>query len=160
VRRVVPYPLLTIGLALVWLLLSGFTRGQFVLAVLVSVSAAHALHALGEVSPNIHRWLAIPQFLGIVAHDVAISNITVATALLFDRRDRLSGFVTVPLRLKNPSALAILAIVLTSTPGTAWIDYNAARGELLIHIFDLVDDDYWPDVIANRYEKLLMEIFG
>lgn len=159
-RRIVPYPVLAIALALVWLLLSGFTRGQFVLAVIVSLSAAHALHALGEVSPRIHRWLAIPQLLGIVLYDVAISNITVARALLFAKRDRQPGFVTMPIRLKNPSALAILAIVVTSTPGTAWIDYNAARGELLIHIFDLVEDHDWPGVIANRYENLLLEIFG
>lgn len=159
-RRLVPYPLLAIGLALAWLLLSGFTRGQFVLAVLVSVSAAHALRALGEVSPRIHRWLAIPQFLGIVLYDIAISNITVAKTLLFGKRGRQPGFVTVPLKLTNPAALAILAIVVTSTPGTAWIDYNAARGELLMHIFDLVEDDDWPSLIANRYEKLLMEIFA
>lgn len=159
-RRLVPYPLLAIGLALVWLLLSGFTRGQFVLAVLVSVSAVHALHALGEVSPKIHRWLAVPQLLGIVFYDVALSNIAVAGTLLSARRDRKPGFVTVPLRLKNPAALAILAIVVTSTPGTAWIDYNAARGELLIHIFDLAEDSDWPGLIANRYENLLMEIFG
>lgn len=159
-RRLVPYPLLAIALALAWLLLSGFTRGQFVLAVLVSLIAAHALNALGEVSPRIHRWLAVPKFLGIVLHDIAVSNLTVARALLFAKRDRQPGFVTIPLRLRNPSALAILAIVVTSTPGTAWIDYNSARGELLIHIFDLVEDHDWPSVIATRYEDLLMEIFG
>lgn len=158
-RRIVPYPMLAVGLMLAWLLLSGFTRGQFALAILVSITAAHALHALGEVSPRIHRWLAIPQLLGIVFYDVGLSNIAVARTLLFPRRDRRPGFVTVPLRLKNPAALAILAIVVTSTPGTAWIDYNAARGELLIHIFDLVEDDDWPNLIANRYENLLLEIF-
>jgi len=159
-RSLLPYPALAVCLVLIWLLLTAFTPGQFVLAVLVAVGASHAMHALGEVSPKVRRWLAIPQLLGVVLYDIAISNVTVAKTLLFGRRSRQSGFVTIPLRLRNPSALAVLAIVLTSTPGTAWVDYNAARGELLIHVFDLVDGHDWKDIIANRYEKLLMEIFA
>lgn len=158
-RKLLPYPALIVGLVLMWLLLTSFTRGQFVLAVLVSVGAAHALTALGEVSPSVRRWMAIPELLGIVFYDVAASNLSMARTLLSRRRDRRSGFVVVPVRLTNTSALAILAIVLTSTPGTAWIDYNAARGELLIHVFDLSGGNDWKDIIANRYERLLMEIF-
>jgi multicomponent K+:H+ antiporter subunit E len=157
---ILPYPLLAAGLALMWLLLAGFTPGQLVLAVIVSVASSHALAALGEVSPRIRRWLAIPELFGIVLYDIVRSNVAVASILLSGRRrPRTSGFIVVPIRLRHPSALAILSIVLTSTPGTAWLDYNSTRGELLIHVFDLVDDAQWIDLIANRYEKLLLEIF-
>lgn len=159
-RRLLPYPLLAANLALMWLLLAGFTRGQFVLAIMVAIGASHALKALGEVSPRIHRWLAIPELIGIVLYDIARSNIAVTYILLSGaRRERKSGFITVPIRLRNPTGLAVLAIVLTSTPGTAWLDYNSARGELLIHVFDLVDEHAWIDLIGNRYERRLMEIF-
>jgi multicomponent K+:H+ antiporter subunit E len=157
---ILPYPLLAAGLALMWLLLAGFTPGQLVLAVIVSVASSHALAALGEVSPRIRRWLAIPELFGIVLYDIVRSNVAVASILLSGRRrPRTSGFIVVPIRLRHPSALAILSIVLTSTPGTAWLDYSSTRGELLIHVFDLVDDAQWIDLIANRYEKLLLEIF-
>ena len=135
-----PYPLLTAGLALMWLLLTGFTPGQLLLAAIVSVGAGYGLKALGETSPRVRRWLAMPELFGIVCYDIVRSNV-------------------IQLRVSNPSALAILAIVLTSTPGTAWLDYNAARGELLIHVFDLVDEAEWVDIIANRYERLLLEMF-
>ena len=36
-------------------------------------------------------------------------------------------------------------MIVTSTPGTAWMDYDAARGRLLLHVFDLVDEDEWRD---------------
>lgn len=157
---ILPYPLLAADLALMWLLLAGFTPGQLVLAVIVSVASSHALAALGEVSPRIRRWLAIPELFGIVLYDIVRSNVAVASILLSGRRrPRTSGFIVVPIRLRHPSALAILSIVLTSTPGTAWLDYNSTRGELLIHVFDLVDEAQWIDLIANRYEKLLLEIF-
>lgn len=155
-----PYPLLTLGLALMWLLLAGFSLGQMVMAAAVSIAASHALKALGEVSPRIRRWLAMPELLGIVLYDIVRSNIAV-TAILLSRqgRSRHSGFIVVPLRIRHPSSLAILSIILTSTPGTAWLDYSSARGELLIHVFDLVDREEWIDLITNRYERLLLEMF-
>lgn len=159
-RAVLPYPLLAAGLAFMWLALSGFTPGHAILAVLVALGASYALQALGETSPRIRRYAAIPELLGIVLYDIVRSNFAVAGIILSGkRRQRTSGFILVPIRLTNPSALAILSIVLTSTPGTAWLDYNSARGTLLIHVFDLVDEATWVDLIANRYERLLLEIF-
>jgi multicomponent K+:H+ antiporter subunit E len=160
IGKLLPYPLLTLGLVLMWLLLAGFTRGQFVIAIGVAVGASHALSALGETQPRIRRWGAIPELLGIVAYDIARSNLAVARILLSgSTRPGRSGFVNMPVRLRSPAGLAILAIVLTATPGTAWLDYNSSRGEILIHVFDLVDEAEWIELIGNRYEKLLMEIF-
>lgn len=159
-KRLLPYPLLTVNLVVMWLLLAGFTRGQFVLGVIAAIFATHALKALGEASPPIRSWRAIPGFVAIVLYDIARSNLTVAYLLLSGHtRERKSGFVTIPLRLRNPAGLSVLAVVITSTPGTAWIDYNSARGELLIHVFDLVDEAGWLHLIKNRYEAPLLEIF-
>lgn len=160
IGRLLPYPLLTLGLVLMWLLLAGFTPGQFVIAAGVAVTASHALAALGETSPTIGRWRAIPELAAIVLYDIMRSNLAVTRMLLSGaRRQRRSGFVTVPIRLRSPAGLAVLAIVITATPGTAWLDYNSARGEILIHVFDLVDEHDWVELIGNRYEKLLLEIF-
>ncbi|QDC00440.1 Na+/H+ antiporter subunit E [Mesorhizobium sp. 8] len=158
-RWLLPYPLLTLALALMWLLLSGVSPGQVVLAAGVATGASHALAALGETSPTIRRWLAIPELFGIVLYDIVRSNIAVAGILLGLGSARKAGFVTVPLTTRSPSALAILSIIVTSTPGTAWIDYDAARNEVLVHVFDLVDEAHWRQLIAERYERLLMEIF-
>jgi len=156
-RPFFPYPLLIAGLALMWLLLAGFTPGQFVLAVAVSIAASHAFKALGEVSPQVRRWLAMPELLGIVLYDIVRSNIAV-TQILLSGRPRTSGFVIIPLKVRHPSALAILSIIITSTPGTAWLDYTA-RGDLTIHVFDLVDEQEWIELIGDRYERLLLEMF-
>lgn len=157
-RTLLPYPLLVVGLALMWLLLSGFTPGQLVLAVVVSIAASHALKALGEASPHVRRWLAMPELFGIVLYDIVRSNIAV-TKILVTGRQSTAGFVIMPLRVSHPSALAILSIIITSTPGTAWIDYSTVRKELMIHVFDLVDEQEWIELIANRYERLLLEMF-
>lgn len=158
--RVFPHPLMMASLVVTWLVLAGFTPGQFVLGVGVALLAGQGLAALHPVKPRLRRWDLIPRLVAIVLYDIVRSNIAVVSIILGGpRRVRRSGFVSIPLDLRDPTALAVLSVIITSTPGTAWFDYNAARGLLLIHVFDLVDEEGWRDLIKNRYEHLLMEIF-
>ncbi|AZN71579.1 Na+/H+ antiporter subunit E [Georhizobium profundi] len=158
--RIFPYPVMTLGLFVMWIALAGATPGHTVLAFIVSTGSALTLKALGEKSTRVKRVDAIVTLASVVFVDILRSNYDVARLILFGKRlDRKSGFMTVPIRLKNPSSLAVLSIVLTSTPGTAWLDYNAAQGTLIIHVFDLKDESHWLDLISNRYERLLLEIF-
>ena len=53
----------------------------------------------------------------------------------------------------------MLSCIITSTPGTAWVEYAPDTGVLLIHVLDLVAKDEWIALIKNRYESMLMEIF-
>lgn len=158
--RVLPYPFLTAALLLTWLLLTSFSPGQFLLGAIVATAAARAMTALQPSKPRLRRWQLIPRLAGIVALDILRSNIAVASIILRGRRrDRVAGFVAIPLELRDKTGLAVLACIVTSTPGTAWIEYAHDSGVLLIHVLDLVDSDEWVALIKNRYESLLMEIF-
>lgn len=66
----------------------------------------------------------------------------------------------IPLELRDPYGLAMLACIITSTPGTLWVDFNEASGTLTIHVLDLVDKTEWVRTIKGRYERLLLEIFA
>jgi multicomponent K+:H+ antiporter subunit E len=84
--------------------------------------------------------------------DIIRSNFAVARIVLsLDRRDRHSGFVSIPLDLRDSYALAVLACIITSTPGTIWVDFNSSNRVLLIHVLDLIDEDAWVRTIKNRY---------
>ena len=67
--------------------------------------------------------------------------------------------MTIPLELRNQYGLAILSCIITSTPGTVWVNYDSAKGMLLIHVLDLINEAEWIDLIKSRYERRLMEIF-
>lgn len=158
-NRLFPYPLLIAGLTLAWLLLTRFSLGQLLLGLAVALVAAQAMQRLQPSRPRIRRWDLVPRLAGIVVWDILRSNYDVARILLRRRSpERKSGFLAVPLDMRDETGLAILAIILTSTPGTIWLDYSAARGTLLVHVFDMVDEAHWIDLIKNRYERLLMEI--
>ncbi|QRM57337.1 Na+/H+ antiporter subunit E [Sinorhizobium sp. BG8] len=155
-----PYPLLTASLVGMWLLLNGFSIGHLLLGTLVAVFASWGMAALQPTKPRLRRWYLLPKLVLILLYDIALSNLAVARIILGRRSvSRQSGFVTVPLDLSDDTALAVLSVVLTSTPGTAWVEHNSKEKTLLIHTLDLADENHWRDLIKNRYEKLLMGIF-
>jgi multicomponent K+:H+ antiporter subunit E len=88
------------------------------------------------------------------------SNIAVARIILGPRHlKHVSGFVNIPLDLRAPYGLAALAIIITSTPGTLWVNFDSAERILTIHVLDLIDEEVWISTVKHRYERRLMEIF-
>lgn len=159
-NRLLPYPLLTAALLLMWLLLTSFSIGQFLVGAVVAIGASRAMAALHPSKPRLRRWQLFPKLLGRVTLDILQSNIAVAGIIIGgNRRDRVAGFVAIPLDLRDKTALAVLACIVTSTPGTAWVEYAPDSGVLLLHVLDLADEAEWIAVIKNRYEALLMDIF-
>ena len=154
-----PYPLLSLSLVIMWLALNGFTLGQLILGAIVAVLASWGMASLRPSKPKLAKWHLLPKLVGIVLYDIVRSNMAVVYLLLGGRRSRKAGFITIPLDLKDPTALAVLAVIVTSTPGTAWLEYNSLNSTVLIHVFDLVEDAEWEALIKTRYEALLMEIF-
>lgn len=160
-RRIVPYPLLAAALLAMWLLLTQtFSAGQLLLGSAIAIAATHATAKLRPRRARIHSAGAIARLMGLVFIDIIRSNLAVAAIVLGRRTDRVSGFVRFPLALRDPFGLTTLALIITATPGSMWVEYNAERGELLVHVLDLVDEQEWIALIKRRYETLLMDIFG
>lgn len=159
--RVVPYPVMMASLVLMWLLLTRFSLGHLILGSAIALAAVQAMSALTPAKPRVRRWDRVPVLVGVVLFDVFRSNVTVARLILNGGRhgERRSGFIEIPLTLTDRTGLAVLAVILTSTPGTAWLEYDVSRRTLVMHVFDLVDEAIWIDLVKNRYESLLLEIF-
>lgn len=158
--RILPYPLLTAALFVMWLLLNQVTVGHVVLGGIVALAASLAMKALQPAKPRLRRWDQIPVLVAVVLVDILKSNIAVAGLILRGRRrQKTSGFLAIPLELRDRTGLAVLACIITSTPGTAWVDYHSGKSELLIHVLDLTDPEGLTEQIKQSYERRLMEIF-
>ena len=156
-----PYPILSLCLTLMWLLLNGFSLGHLLLGLLVAIFAGWALASLRPDKPKLKKWYLLPKLFGVVFVDVIRSNIAVSWLLLKGKRRKdTSGFLLVPLEIEDPTALAIMAVIVTATPGSAWLEYDSGDKTVLIHVLDLIDKETWIDTIKQRYEALLMEIFA
>jgi multicomponent K+:H+ antiporter subunit E len=92
--------------------------------------------------------------------DIVRSNIAVAQIVLrWKARRHCPAFVDIPLELRHPAALTVLACIITATPGTVWARYDSTRSMLTLHVLDVVDEDAQVNAIKRRYERPLMEIF-
>jgi multicomponent K+:H+ antiporter subunit E len=149
------------GLLVLWLLLNGLSVGHILLGSAVALIGGWALAALEPPKARTRQLAAIFRLIAVVVADVVRSNLAVARIILgLERRRWASGFVEIPLELRNPYGLVTLACIITSTPGTLWVDFEEASGTLTIHVLDLVDKAEWVRTIKGRYERLLLEIFA
>ena len=159
-KRMLPFPLVSAALLVLWLLLNQtLSPGHLLLGGAAALLGGWLLTALEPPRARLRRLAAISRLAGLVAADIIRSNIAVALIVLgLKERDRTSGFVRIPLDLRQPYGLAILACIITSTPGTLWVSFEEASGILTIHVLDLIDESEWIRTIKGRYERLLLEI--
>ena len=158
----IPFPIVSVGLLAFWLLLNqSLSPGHILLGCAVALAGGWALAALQSPKARPRRLIPIFRLAAFVFADVVRSNIAVAGIILcLKQRRGTSGFVEIPLELRDPYGLATLACIITSTPGTLWADFDEASGNLTIHVLDLVDETEWIRIIKGRYERLLLEVFG
>lgn len=159
--RLLPHPALSAFLAVLWLfLVNDLSAGNAVLGALVGVAVPLVTSVYWPDIPRLKRPAAVLGYAAVVLADIVVSNIEVAYLVLFRRGETLrSRFVAVPLALKNPEAVAVLAGTITLTPGTVSADLSADGGALLVHCLETEDPDRVVAQIKERYESRLKEIF-
>lgn len=161
-RALLHHPVLIAVLALVWVLLvNDFSWGALVFGVLLGVAITAITTSYWPQGVKLQNPLAMIEYAGIVLWDIVVSNVQVAYLVLFRRGDSLrSQFVTVPLTLESPEAIATLAGTITMTPGTLSADVSADGRSLLVHCLETTDPADTVAGIKTRYESRLMRIFA
>jgi multicomponent K+:H+ antiporter subunit E len=159
--RLFPAPILSLALIAIWLLLNNaYGLGQWLIALLLGWLVPLLTQSLRPTPVRFsHPGVALRLFFQ-VGHDVLVWNWRVLRGTIA-RADRVpqGGFVVVPLDLRDPSGLAVLAAIMCVIPGTIWSELALDRSALLLHLFDVKHAEAEIALIKNRYEKPLMEIF-
>ena len=159
-RWLLPHPLISAGLFLLWLMLNETVApGPALVGVVVALIGGRALARLDPGRPRLRRLDLVLRLTGQVVVDIAQSNLAVARVILLRPKGRRAGFIRIPLAMRDPQALAVLALILTATPGSAWTEFDAEEGVLLLHVLDTGEEEEWIRLVRDRYEAPLMEIF-
>ena len=160
-KRLLPSPPLSICLFVVWLLLNQSTDATTLLsAALLAIVVPVLTRGLRPATVRMRKPAVALHLAGMALADMLVSAKNVALIVLTRRNaDLTSYFVTVPLELRDPNGLAVLAMIMCLTPGTAWGELSLDRKYLLIHVFDLVDEEEFIARLKLRYERPLLEIF-
>ncbi|MDP9893185.1 multicomponent K+:H+ antiporter subunit E [Variovorax boronicumulans] len=160
-KRLIPSPPLSFALFIVWLLLNQSVEAStLVSGVLLAIAVPLLTKGLRPATVRMRRpGVALKLWL-VVLYDMSHSVFAVTRALLSRRSEQIqSKFVLIPLDMRDPNGLAVLAMIMCLTPGTAWGEVAFDRSVLLIHVFDLEDEAAFIAQIKTRYERPLMEIF-
>jgi multicomponent K+:H+ antiporter subunit E len=151
-------PLVWLGLLALWLLLNGsIAPGQILLGMFVATFACWTASPVWPPKSRVSNFGTIAVLLVAVATDIVKSNIAVLRLIVGGGTPR-SAFVTIPLELTDENGLAILACIVTATPGSAWIRHDSARQIVTIHVLDTDDPEAWAAEFKQTYERRLVEI--
>ena len=160
-KRLLPAPLLSVALFVLWLMLNqSASAGHMLLGAILGLLIPVLLRGLRPLPVRIRRPMTILRLAFTVAYDTSVSNLTVVRFLMIKSyRKHGADFVHIPLELRDPNALAVLAMIVCITPGTSWAELSRDRSTLLLHALEVGDHAALVAHVKTRYERPLMEIF-
>jgi multicomponent K+:H+ antiporter subunit E len=161
IARILPHPLLTLTLVVVWQMLVNYVSlGTLVFGLILGIVIPLITAAYWTDRPRLKNPAMIVEFVLVVLWDIVVANVVVAKTILFTRNAAMRPtWVTVPLDLRTPEAITVLAGTITMTPGTVSSDIAADGRSLLVHCLNAPDPDAVVAEIKHRYERRLKEIF-
>ncbi len=160
-RRLLPHPLLSIGILLLWLVLArAYTLNSLLFGLLLGVALPLLTAAFLTDLPRVHKPLKALLFFLIVCRDIIVANWEVALLVLGPLHRIEPRFVTVPLSTSDPFIATLVGSVVSLTPGTVTVDIDMEQRLMLVHGLRITDAAGTIAGIKARYEAPLMEIFG
>ena len=161
IHWLLPHPLLTLLLAVVWVLLQNeISAGMVVFGLILGVIIPILTSIWWPDRPRRFRMGRMIRYSLLVIWDIMVANVQVAWIVLTRPNALLRpAWIVVPLDLRQPEAITILAGTITLTPGTVSADLSDEGHSLLVHCLDTDDPDAVRDTIKDRYERRLKEIF-
>jgi len=159
--RFLPHPLLSLSLAVVWLLLvNSVSPNSILFAAIIGVLIPIVTQPFWPDMPRLRNPVAIVGYVFLVLYDIVVANISVAMIVLFKPRAKLKpAWICVPLDIRSPEAITVLASTITLTPGTVSCDLAEDGHAILVHCLHAPDPDAIREDIKQRYERRLKEIF-
>ena len=149
-------------LSLMWAAITGaFTFGNLVLGGAVGVVALLLMRER-IVRPTLYKKFGKAfSLLGLFLFDLGKSAIKVALLVLSPNMSKRlePGIVAFPLSVKSNPEIALLANLITLTPGTLSVDVSNDRKVLYVHALSVPDRDALIADIANGFEAKIMEVF-
>ena len=158
-KRLLPHPLLSAILVVIWLLLvNELSFGQLLLGAILGWAVPLYTSRFWPEEVKVRRPLVLLRFMVIVLYDIIVANIAVAR-LILGRQDSLQpAFIVMPLVLRSEIGISVLANTISLTPGTVSVSLSPDRRCLFVHSLHTTDPDELVETIRERYEAPLKEI--
>lgn len=158
-KRLLPHPVLSAMLLVIWLLLANaLSPGQILLGALLGWAVPLYTARFWPDEVKIRKPLVLMRFAGVVLYDILIANLVVARLILGPTGRLRPAFIEMPISLRSEVAISLFANTVSLTPGTMSAYLSADRRTLVIHSLHVTDTAALIATIRERYETPLREI--
>lgn len=159
-KRMLPHPLLSLSLTLLWLLLvNEFTAGALVLGAVLGWLIPFVTSRFWQEAIRVRRPSLLLRFFSVFVFDIVRGSFQVAWLILKGPAGLRPAFVEVPLALTTDLGISLLANTISLTPGTVSAQLTADRRTLIVHTINTADPSALVAEIKQRYETPLRQIF-
>ena len=160
IDRFLPHPFVSVLVGLSWLMLGHSSEAfDIFMAIMLGLIIPKIVQPFIVRTPNIH-WQPAIRLIFVVLWDIIVSNIRVAKQVLGPTKNLHPKWFRVPLDTDHEHVNALLAMIITTTPGTVSAGIDQERGDILVHALSCDDIDAEIEAIKVRYELPLIEIFN
>jgi len=159
--RLLPHPLLSLLLLLLWLLLSNSAApGHLLLGAVLGLLIPRFTRRFWPDTLRVRRPVLLLRFGGLVLKDIVVANFAVARVVIGPATAVRPVFVAVPLEVQGDFSITLLASVISLTPGTVSAYLDPDRSRLWVHALSEDDPEQLVRQIKHRYETPIREIFA
>lgn len=157
-RKLYPFPMLSMALAGTWVVLNGISPLHLAVALVCALAIPLSVKPLLDVLPGVRSLPAAIRLVVRVLWDILIANITVARLVLGPVSRLRPAFVKVPLTATHPYAISLFTSMISITPGSIPLALSPDTRTLLVHVLHVEDEQAFVSNVKERYEHPLMEI--
>ncbi|MFI8032689.1 Na+/H+ antiporter subunit E [Acinetobacter sp. ABJ_C3_5] len=154
-----PHPFVSVLIFLSWLMLAhSLDATDILIAVILAIGIARLVSPFIDRTPHI-QWMPAIKLFFVVLWDIVISNFRVAKMVLGPMDQLHPKWYRVPLETEHEQVNTLLAMIITTTPGTVSAGIDQERGDILVHALSTDNAELDIQDIKKRYEMPLIEIF-
>jgi multicomponent Na+:H+ antiporter subunit E len=152
--------IMNVALALMWALITAqVTPGNLIIGFFIGYGVLWLSHRGFEPrDPYFGRFFKFIWFLILYLRDLVHSNLRVAYDVITPSYHMKPGVVGVPLDVTSDAQIAILANLITLTPGTLSVDLSEDRKTLYLHVMYLSNPEDLRREIKDGLERRVLEL--
>jgi multicomponent Na+:H+ antiporter subunit E len=106
------------------------------------------------------RAFGVVVLTGVFFYELAISSVAVARAAFARTPQTNSAIIAVPVNLRTDFGIAVLANLITLTPGTCSLHVSDDKRTIYVHALDAPDTDAIIAGIQSAFEDRIRRIEG
>ena len=159
-HRVLPHPFVSLIVVCSWMMLAHSAAPVDIFTgLLLGLIIPKLIQPFIVHTPNI-QWMQAIKLFFVVLYDIIISNLRVAKQDLGPTKNLHPKWYRVPLDTDHEHVNTLLAMIITTTPGTVSAGIDQERGDILVHALSSDDPESEILDIKQRYEQPLITIFN